>query len=200
MHMRVLKRLLFWLGGLSLAAGLVGCGSNGTSEQRQPVGISPQVMADALHAVMEADRTVYARHVAHRLQKEDGVIQVSEHWQEDKALPLPSQMFRMGAELVAKETDLFTYSLLSKWPINKRNAPKTEVEETGLEAVAGNPAEPFYGTESLGGVSYFTAVYADVAVSPACVACHNAHKDSPRDDFELGETMGGVVIRIPLAG
>ena len=42
------------------------------------------------------------------------------------------------------------------------------------------------------------AVYADVAVSPACVTCHNAHKDSPRDNFELGETMGGVVIRIPL--
>ena len=41
-------------------------------------------------------------------------------------------------------------------------------------------------------------VYADVAVSPACVTCHNAHKDSPRDNFELGETMGGVVIRVPL--
>ena len=200
MHERVVERIVRWLGGLGLAAGLLGCGSNGSNEQGHPAGISPQLMADALHAVMEADRTVYARHVAHRLQNEEGVIRVSEHWQEEKALPLPSQMFRMGAELVAQETDLFTYSLLSKWPINKRNAPKTEVEETGLEAVAENPAEPFYGTESLGGVGYFTAVYADVAVSPACVTCHNAHKDSPRGDFELGETMGGVVIRIPLAG
>ena len=156
-------------------------------------------MADALHAVMEADRTVYARHVAHRLQNEEGVIRVSEHWRAEKALPLPSQMFRMGAEIVAKETDLFSYSLLSEWPINRRNAPRTEIEETGLEAVATDSTRAFYGTESLAGTNYFTAVYADVAVSPACVACHNAHQDSPRDDFELGDTMGGVVIRIPLA-
>ena len=59
-------------------------------------------------------------------------------------------------------------------------------------------SKPFYSTESLGGTEYFTAVYADVAVSPACVTCHNAHKDSPRNNFESGETMGCGVIRIPL--
>ena len=48
------------------------------------------------------------------------------------------------------------------------------------------------------GVEYFTAVYADVAVSPSCVTCHNAHEDSPRNDFKAGDVMGGVVIRIPL--
>ena len=63
-------------------------------------------MADALHAVMESDRTVYARQVVHRLQDEEQVILVNEHWQDDKALPLPSQMFRMGAEMVAEKTDL----------------------------------------------------------------------------------------------
>ena len=38
----------------------------------------------------------------------------------------------------------------------------------------------------------------DVAVAPACINCHNAHADSPRGDFEVGDTMGGIVIRIPL--
>jgi hypothetical protein len=42
-------------------------------------------------------------------------------------------------------------------------------------------------------------VYPDVAVAPACVTCHNAHKDSPRTDFEMGDVMGGVVVRIPLS-
>ena len=107
-------------------------------------------------------------------------------------------MFRMGAEMVAEKTDAFSYALLSKWPVNKKNAPKTEVEISGLDRVASDPSKPFYGTESLGGTEYFTAVYADVADSSACVTCHNAHKDSPRDNFELGDTMGVVVIRIPL--
>ena len=62
-------------------------------------------MADALHAVMESNRTVYSRTVVNRLQNEEGVIKASEHWQDDKALPLPAQMLRMGAEIAAVKTD-----------------------------------------------------------------------------------------------
>ena len=43
----------------------------------------------------------------------------------------------------------------------------------------------------------FVGIYADVAVAPVCVDCHNDHKDSPKTDFTLGDVMGGVVIRIP---
>jgi len=32
----------------------------------------------------------------------------------------------------------------------------------------------------------------------AFTKCHNEHNDSPRTDFDLGEVMGGVVIRIPI--
>jgi hypothetical protein len=69
-----------------------------------------------------------------------------------------------------------------------------EAERTGLKHVAGNAASTYDTEETLGGRKYFTAVYPDVAVAPACVTCHNAHKDSPRTDFE----MGGVTVRTPL--
>ena len=127
---------------------LAGCGGNSAAERNEPGGISPQVMADALHTVIESDRTVYARHVVNRLQDQEQVILASEHWQDDKALPLPAQMFRMGAELAAEKTDGFRYALLSKWPVNAQNAPKTEMEAAGLDAVAGDPSQPFYGTET----------------------------------------------------
>ena len=163
-------------------------------------GVSYRQMADALHAVMEADRTVYTRIVVNRLQNEEKVINASEHWQDDKALPLPAQMFRMGAEMVAEKKVGFTYSLLSMWPVNKQNKPKTEVEKTGLKFVAENKGKNYYGEETLGDTKYFTAVYADTGVAPACVKCHNEHKDSPRKDFKLGDVMGGVVLRIPMSG
>ncbi len=161
-------------------------------------GIEPQAMADALHAVMESDRTVYTRNVVNRLAKEQEVIKASEHWKDEPALPLPAQMFRMGAEMVAEKDAGFTYSLLSMWPINKQNTPRTDAEKAGLEFVAANKGQNFYAEETLGGTTYFTAVYADTAVAPACVSCHNDHKDSPRTDFELGDVMGGVVLRIPV--
>ena len=161
-------------------------------------GIEPKVMADALHAVMESDRTVYTRNVVNRLAKELGAIKASEHWKDEPALPLPAQMFRMGAEMVAEKDAGFTYSLLSMWPINKQNTPRTDAEIAGLQFVADNKGENFYAEEDLGGIKYFTAVYADTAIAPACVSCHNEHKDTPKTDFELGDVMGGVVLRIPL--
>jgi hypothetical protein len=155
-------------------------------------------MADALHAVMEADRTVYTRNVVNRLQNDEKVITASEHWQDDKALPLPAQMFRMGAELAAQKTSDFSYALLSMWPVNKQNAPKTDVERAGLQFVVDNKGQNYYADEMLGGKKYFTAVYPDTAVAPACITCHNGHKDSPRSDFKMGDVMGGVVVRIPI--
>lgn len=160
--------------------------------------VSYKDMADALHAVMEADRTVYTRIVVNRLANEDKVIKASEHFKDDKALPLPAQMFRFGYEMVAEKKAGFSYSLLSLWPINKQNLPKTALEKKGLDAVAKDNTKPFYGEETLGKTKYFTAVYADKAVAPACVSCHNDHKDSPKTDFKIGQTLGGVVLRIPM--
>ncbi len=167
--------------------------------------ISPKTMADALHLVMDSDRTVYTQKIVNRLTKKDKVITASEHFEDEKALVLPAQMFRFGSELVAKRAEKlpdvkFSYSLQSMWPVNKQNAPKTEAEKAGLKFVAENKGQNYYTVEELGGTKYFTAVYADTAVAPVCVSCHNDHKDTPRRDFKLGDVMGGVVIRIPVEG
>ncbi|EDY81808.1 hypothetical protein VDG1235_1426 [Verrucomicrobiia bacterium DG1235] len=186
------------LGGALISSTLFLSGCGGSAEASTS-GISPQKMADGLHLVMKSDRTIYTRNVVNRLVKQDKVIKASEHWADDKALPLPAQMFRMGAEMVAKEPDAgFSYSLQSIWPINQQNAPKTEAEKIGLQYVIDNPGQNYYAEEELGGVNYFTGVYADTGVAAACIDCHNEHKDSPKTDFKLGDVMGGVVIRIPI--
>jgi hypothetical protein len=185
-----------WLAVIAAAA-TIACKAEAPPAE---TGLSPQKMADALHAVMSADRTVYTRMVVNRLQNEENVIKASEHWKDEKALPLPAQMFRMGAEMVAEKKAGFTYALLSMWPVNKQNKPKTDVEKKGLQYVVDNPGKNYYSEETLGASKYFTAVYADTAVAQACIKCHNEHKDTPRRDFKLGDVMGGVVLRIPLSG
>lgn len=173
---------------------LTGCG------EEKSAGIEPKIYTDSLFAVMKADRTNYTKLIIKRLGPiGSDSIKPAEHWKDlDNGAPLPAQMFRAGAEAVADLTDNFTYSLQSIWPINKQNAPKTPMEKEGLEFIAANPGENFYGEEKLGDVTYFTAVYPDVAVSDACTKCHNEHKDTPKTDFQVGEVMGGVVIRVPL--
>ena len=161
-------------------------------------GISYRQVADMLYLVMSSDRAVYTRMVVQRLTRDKKLITASEHFEDDSALPLPAQMFRFGAEMVADKTEDFSYSLLSLQPINKKNGPGTDVERKGLKYVADHPGENFYGEEKLGGQRYFTAVYPDYAVAEACINCHNNHKDSPRTDAKVGDVMGGVVIRIPI--
>lgn len=176
-----------------------------SADMGETPSITPRAMADALHLVMDSDRTVYTKKIVNRLVKKEKVIKASEHFDDDKALVLPAQMFRFGSELVAKRSEKlpdvnFSYSLQSLWPINSQNAPKTEAEKVGLKYIAENKGKNYYTTEKLGDTTYFTAVYPDVGVAPVCVSCHNDHKDSPRRDFKIGEVMGGVVIRIPVEG
>lgn len=181
---------------ITLVISALGCGNKPASEG----GIPPRAVADALHAVMEADRTTYAKHVVSRLQDEHGVIKATEHWQDEKTLPLPAQMFRMGAEATGKKGARFSYALLSLWPVNKKNIAKTDTERRGLEAVSKTPKQNFYADETFGEQKFVTAVYPDIAVAEACINCHNKHKDSPRKDFKLGDVMGGIVIRVPADG
>lgn len=196
------KTLAIFASITTVSAALFMASGCGDAEATVEPGVSYEKLTDALHMVLENDRTVYTKNVVNRLVKDEKVIKASEHWTEDKALPLPAQMFRMGAELTAAKDAWFNYSLQSLWPINKSNAAgQTDVEKEGLQFVADNGGSaPFYGKETLGGKEYFTAVYADVAVAPVCVTCHNEHKDSPKTDFKLGDVMGGVVIRIPMDG
>ena len=117
---------------------------NACSDSSASSGIQLQIMADALHSVVEADRTVYTKLIVNRLQNEEKLIKASEHWKDEKALVLPAQMLRDGAEMVAEKDARFSYSLLSLWPVNKQNAPKTDAERAGLKFVAENKGKNFY--------------------------------------------------------
>jgi hypothetical protein len=194
-----MKRPTLKIAALAIAASSIVCVSAAYAQwfgKSEPKGIPYQQVADMLHSVMAADRAVYTVRVVNRLANQEKVITADEHFMDKKALPLPAQMFRFGAEKAAETSKTFSYSLLSLWPVNRQNAPRTAAEKKGLQHVADNKGQNFYTEESLGGKKYFTAVYADPAVSPACVSCHNDHQESPRRDFKLNDVMGGVVIRL----
>ena len=158
-------------------------------------GIPPAKVADYVHAVIEADRTIYTTHVVARMQ-EKGIVVADEHWEQRNALPLPAQFLKYAGRMAAEGGSGIRYELMSLWPI--RNGPATEFERKGLEAVLANPEQPHTGVVKSGRKRYFQAVYADRAISKACVTCHNEHVLSPKRDFKLNDVMGGTVITIPL--
>ncbi len=161
-------------------------------------GIPPETVADYLHSVIEADRTFYTIHVVERLQKAGGAT-AAEDWRAKKdLLPLPAQFLIESSELASTTGSKVRYRLISLWPINPNNAPDSPMQKQGLEMIQEHPERSVTGTVKRGERSYFQAIYADRAVSQACVACHNSHPHSRKKDFSMHDVMGGLVIEIPL--
>lgn len=198
-------------GSLALAIGSAalfsaGCGGSASAT---PAGVSPEKFADGVHAVMMADRTVYATHVVTRLKSQEAPVKPDEYWDkwtEDSGdphmLPLPAQMFRMGATLVNENPDAgFKYSLKSLWPLNPENKPADADEEKALKFLAENPGENYTAeVEGLDGEKFFTKYYPDRAVAAACWECHNNHERRGDDypEFEKDDVMGAVVVYVPM--
>ncbi len=177
----------FWSVGALLSA----------KESPFAAGISPEKVADYVHAVLEADRTIYTTQVVNRMQGK-GIVAATEHWEQDNALPLPAQFLQHSGRLVAESGRGIRYRLIGLSPIYQRNAPATEFERKALEMLRHQPDRPITGIVSSGKKQYFQAIYADRAVSSVCVTCHNSHPLSPKQDFKVSDVMGGIAITIPL--
>ena len=191
---KLLRRVLVLVFGLGVA-GLVGPSSVRTEETA--VSLPIEMVADYVHAVIEADREVYTRHVVERLQAK-GVVVASENWEEKNTLPLPAQFLMESGRVMARKGIGIQYRLISLWPINKRNVARSEFEKEGLGTILTHPTKPYTGFVKEGGARYFQAIYPDLSVTQACIGCHNSHPDSPKRDFKINDVMGAIVISIPV--
>ena len=190
----------FWLG---LAVGIIftcvlgqWAFSAASKEIDPPKGIAPEVVADYLHSVVQADRTFYTE-IVERMQSR-GLVSASEDWKETGDLPLPAQFVLETGKLVAAHPHGIKFRLISSWAVNKRNSPSTEFERIGMAKILTSPNRPYAAVTTDGRTRVFQALYADKAISQRCADCHNVHPRSPRRDFKEGDVMGGLLITIPL--
>lgn len=189
-----------------LALSTLGAGSDSTAKPGEAPklpppsngGISAKDQADSLHYVIAADREVYWR-VFIALQTGDASSRsASASGKPSESRPLPDEMLRRAAESIQSKGAEFSYALRSLRPIDPRDGPQTELEQRGLALVTSRPNQNYYGQEMLGGRRYFTAVYPDIPAVAACLDCHNQRSASTPQSCQVGEVMGGIVVRVPL--
>lgn len=195
-----MNRSGFWLG---LAVGTISTCllsqwvfSAAGKETDPPKGIAPEIVADYIHSVVQADRAFYSTEIVDRMQTR-GILFSSERWRIDGELPLPAQFLLESGRLVAKQPNGIRFRLISSWPINKRNSAATEFEQMALMKIV-ETDRPFTGITTEGRARVFKALYPDKALSSKCADCHNVHPESAKRDFKAGDVMGGVLITIPL--
>lgn len=181
----------------TLLIGIFPSSSLQAGESNAMKNLSPEKVADFIHAIVEADRHVYTTHIVKRMQ-EQGVVMAREDWENKNAIPLPAQFLHISSKLVAESGHGIRFRLISLWPIYRRNGPATDFERKALEQLSLNSDTPQRGVVSTGKKRLFQAIYADKAINDTCTTCHNAHHLSPKRDFSKGDVMGAIVITIPL--
>ena len=161
-------------------------------------GLSPEVVADFIHAVVESHRAFYTAHVVAPLE-EVGAARAGSEWHNDKKIiPLPVQVLNETSQMFTTQSTGLRYQLISLWPINRKNSPRDQTDKRSLETLITKPERPITRIVKIDGQSYFHAIYADIALSSSCVTCHNNHSDSPKKDYQIGDVMGGLVIEFPV--
>src|SRR6185295_15836656 len=96
MRLAMIKRTAARILG-ALCAVMVAGVAGEVAQAGETAGIPPEVVAEYIHAVVQADRTIYSTHVVERLQ--DLKIPVAvEEWKARGTLPLPAQMLQMAGQ------------------------------------------------------------------------------------------------------
>ena len=87
--------LAFALGGAAFPSG------KAAPTEATSGSLSVEMVADYIHAVIEADREVYTKHVVERMQAK-GVVVASENWEYQNTVPLPAQFLMESGRVMER--------------------------------------------------------------------------------------------------
>lgn len=118
-----------------------------------------------------------------------------ERWHDDEvhAGPLPALFLRETARNLERSPMGLSLFLGSPYPVNTANK-LTGMQETHFAQLVETGAPQHFFEESTG---RWTSMFSDVAVTDACVTCHNEHVESPKHDWQRGEVMGATTWMYP---
>lgn len=197
-----IKNLKFIILSLGMLKLLTSCGGGANSaipeepEEGQTTVAKIFSVEDVLELVAhenDVTRTLYTKAIVGGGKKQG--LKFDEDWQDDEveAGPLPALFLRgISADIRKSPVPLGLY-LGSDFPINASN--KFEGKQAELFKKIKEDQKPqFFYDESQ---KLHTAMFADLAMAAPCVNCHNDHKNSPKNDWKLGDVMGATTWQYP---
>lgn len=154
-----------------------------------------ELQADEISTLASGIRAYYADNVIARLQAADGQATYSENYRDiHGGIPIPATLsIELGALFDNAHSDgRISYHFLSDYPFAKRlSKPLDSFEQEAIQSFRVDPQRKTFTQlrgNGLGRSSYRLAT--PVIMRPACVTCHNAHPDSPKRDWKVGDVRG----------
>jgi adenylate cyclase len=158
--------------------------------------------ATDLNSVITSVREYYATNVVGRVLTNPGKTQVVHNYETvPGAIPIPATLSLELGKVIGAQQENINYKFVSDFPFKNRTPHQLdEFEKNALRSLRGNPDQKIVETS----VSLFSdsvRLIAPVVMGPACVSCHNAHPESPKQDWKVGDVRGiqEVIITQPVA-
>jgi methyl-accepting chemotaxis protein len=161
------------------------------------------ITARAVEQQVRSLRTFYTREVVDRAN-EMGTRVNYDYPERRDTLPLPDTLVHELGAQIGEEYPGTLVRLYSDHPFPHRaaNASYDAFEKEALAALRRDPAQPFYRIERYKdrhGTERLSMRYAAADLMRAsCVSCHNAHPESPKTDWRVGDLSGVVEVVVPV--
>jgi adenylate cyclase len=153
-----------------------------------------------LNSVVSSVRGYYASNVVGRVLASPGSTQVLHNYETvPGAIPIPATLSLELGRVISEQQQNISYRFVSDFPFKNR-APHAldDFETNALTALRKHPNQQL--TEVSASVfNDHVRLIAPVTMGPACVNCHNAHPESPKRDWKVGDVRAIQEITISQA-
>ena len=160
--------------------------------------------ASDLNAMVSEIRSYYSRNVVGRIIANHGQSTPSQNYEEiDGGIPIPATLsIELGAVIGGKGSNIRYRFVSDKVFTNRASHQLDDFETVALERLraAGRPDNNV--TQISGSLLRRQVRMAvPVVMGTACVACHNAHPQSPKTDWKTGDIRGiqSITLEQPIA-
>jgi len=141
-------------------------------------------------------RTLYTSEVVDRVKSTS--IKVTHAYEnQEGAIPLPATLSMKLGDAIGRHRSGATTALYSAHPFPGRTGLKDKFSSDAWSHLIENPETPFYRFEKVAGKLSLRYATAD-RMRRSCVECHNAHPDSPKNDWEVGDVRGVLEVTYPI--
>lgn len=150
-------------------------------------------------SIMTVVRQYYTSVVVDRAKKAGMEVSTNYH-DSETAIPPPATMTIEVGKRMSDRVPLGSFRYISRYPFkNREGGPANRFEDAALDALVNGRQREFIQFASQPGTDRTTLYYAQpVAMGEGCVACHNAHPDSIKTDWQVGDVRGAQFISLAL--
>lgn len=156
---------------------------------------------DSAEATVKQYKTIRGYYTKNIIKKVLPVKGIKPHYQHKEVagvIPLPATFIHDLSEEFTKK-GIMTLKLYSPYPFpNRQSRQLDEFAKKAWAALNSAPDKSFSITETINNIQVVRVALADTMSQQGCVNCHNAHPDTPKNDWQLNDVRGVLEVQVPI--